>query len=510
MLKLLLSLAILVLSTVANAQVTTCIDKNIMTSLGIGESGVMDMSSKWTNGSTIRVKFMGGSANVRQRIMQYAKTWEQFANIKLNFVEYGDADIRISFMRGGYYSVVGTMAKRVPQSQQTMNYEGFDDNLPDYMLKRTVLHEFGHALGLLHEHKSPFSKIQWHKDRTYAYYLQTQGWSPQQVDDQVMNRYTVTMTNSEYDPHSIMHYPVPAFLTVDGYEVNWNNDLSESDKKLIREMYPFATTTYPIGTIGNSLAITCNLENVAIDHNIFKDGKYGMKIKGKFQVNNSKGRNVKFVAYFYAANGTPLKDFNNQFKTVGGDVSVGGDIIPNYDNAVVSNELFIPYDELHLANGNHNLKAVISVFDDQLREIAKGGATYFTYRNGPVFSDIVNIQSFNNTNFTLTVMPKFTVQNARSEQLKVMAYFYYQNGNPVMFYNTSTGRYEPLVYANDFQPFYDITTYNYGYYSDLFMNVPYGYFPILNQRTYYKYYTAIFKNGQQVATSPWTNFTLDK
>ena len=259
MLKLLLSFAILVASMVANAQVATCIDKNILTSLGIGESGVMDMSSKWTNGSSIRVKFMGGSANVRQRIMHYAKAWEQFANIKLNFIEYGDADIRISFVGGGYYSVVGTMAKRVPQTQQTMNYEGFDDNLPDYMLKRTVLHEFGHALGLLHEHKSPLSKIKWHKDRTYAYYLQTQGWSPQQVDDQVMNRYTVTMTNSEYDPQSIMHYPVPAFLTVDGYEVNWNNDLSENDKKLIREMYPFATTTVPIGTIGNSLAITCNL-----------------------------------------------------------------------------------------------------------------------------------------------------------------------------------------------------------------------------------------------------------
>ena len=56
-------------------------------------------------------------------------------------------------------------------------------------------------------------------------------------------RVMATQTNGEYDPQSIMHYPVNKAFTLDGYEVGWNYNLSAGDKKTIASLYPFTTTT---------------------------------------------------------------------------------------------------------------------------------------------------------------------------------------------------------------------------------------------------------------------------
>ncbi len=56
-----------------------------------------------------------------------------------------------------------------------MNFGWFDDSTPDNEFSRTVIHEFGHALGCVHEHSSPAATIPWNRDAVYAYYLATQG-----------------------------------------------------------------------------------------------------------------------------------------------------------------------------------------------------------------------------------------------------------------------------------------------------------------------------------------------
>lgn len=508
----LLSLTLVCIFSIQSiAQVSTCIDKTITTSLGVGESGVLDASAKWTNGSTIKVRFLGGSQRVQEKIRQYARAWESFANIKFDFITYGDADVRIGFNSGGYWSYCGTHARRLSQSEQTMNYEGFNDYTDESELKRTILHEFGHALGLLHEHKSPLSHIQWNKPRVYAYYMQTQGWSSQKVDEQILNRYSVTMSNKEYDPRSIMHYPIYSEHTLDGYSVGWNTDLSAGDKKLIAEMYPYATTRPVQPTTGGYATATCVLKDISVTHNVIVNGKYGLEVNGSFRIDNALGKNCRFVAYFYNSDGTPLKDFDNTFKTTNGNVAVGTDCVPRYTAAEFTNvKLYLPYDQLHMKPGHHNLKLEISVWDEQRRELASGGATYFTYRNGAIFSAINNVQTFDNYLKRVTVMPKFTVENGRGSNFQVYTYFYFSDGRPVQSWNNYTRQYENIMFSNYFTPGYDNTTYNYGYYSDLFIYVPYSSFPSFpGRRTYYKYYTAIFKDGQQVATSSWTEFYLD-
>lgn len=58
---------------------------------------------------------------------------------------------------GGSWSYIGTDALHLPKESASMNL-GFVD-------AATVMHEFGHALGLIHEHQSPFKGgYEWNKE----------------------------------------------------------------------------------------------------------------------------------------------------------------------------------------------------------------------------------------------------------------------------------------------------------------------------------------------------------
>ena len=62
----------------------------------------------------------------------------------------------------------------------------------------------------------------------------------QKIQFNVLDRYSEDRVNaSEFDPYSIMLYPVPESLTRDGFEIPWQNSkLSDMDKKWVKMMYP--------------------------------------------------------------------------------------------------------------------------------------------------------------------------------------------------------------------------------------------------------------------------------
>ena len=46
-----------------------------------------------------------------------------------------------------------------------MNLGWIDQNKKPSAIRQVILHEFGHALGAVHEHESPYSTIPWNKDK---------------------------------------------------------------------------------------------------------------------------------------------------------------------------------------------------------------------------------------------------------------------------------------------------------------------------------------------------------
>jgi hypothetical protein len=194
---------------------------------------------QWQSGQELRIRFLDGESGLHRRVQAHAEGWLRYANVALRFGKYADAEIRVSFTGRGYWSLVGTDAVRAGRAAATMQLGGFTSAADDLQLRRTVLHEFGHALGCIHEQASPAAAIPWDEPKVYDFYRKWQGWDEGAIYHNVLRRYSPGgMRYSNYDPASIMQYPVPAHLTRGGFEVGWNNDLSEGDKSFIARMYP--------------------------------------------------------------------------------------------------------------------------------------------------------------------------------------------------------------------------------------------------------------------------------
>lgn len=196
----------------------------------------------WEPGQSITVGFdiTGGSIDQIEQVKRYAKEWELFANIKFDFQNNGNGMIRVGFKPNGSWSQIGRDALNVSSEKTTMNF-GWLGSVNAGFARQVILHEFGHALGFIHEHQRVDAIINWDKEKVYTYYAQPpNNWSREMTDQQIFQKYASSGTNySTYDQLSIMQYPVPAELTKDGSRIDWNMDLSVTDKQYAGLYYPF-------------------------------------------------------------------------------------------------------------------------------------------------------------------------------------------------------------------------------------------------------------------------------
>lgn len=189
----------------------------------------------WINGSTLRVRFMGGSGTQRSKVRTQARWWEEACNLSFDFDDAPDAEIRIGFdASDGAWSYLGTDCRRIPFDEPTMNL-GFLDG-------GTAAHEFGHAIGLAHEHQNPAGGIQWNETIVIREMAKSPNfWDEATTRHNILKKYSVDQVNgTDFDRDSIMLYWFPASWTLNGIGTEANEVLSAMDRDFVagEKMYP--------------------------------------------------------------------------------------------------------------------------------------------------------------------------------------------------------------------------------------------------------------------------------
>jgi hypothetical protein len=228
---------------------------------GFSVQYVFTVANKWigANGQPpkVTVAFRGGDNTLRQEIAEAAAEWSKNGHVEFDFHDPATsafrewspsdtsyrADIRISFDQAGYWSLVGIdsvdAVVRKP-GQPSMNFGQFLEHLPGDW-KTIVKHEFGHALGLQHEHQAPVGGCdgdwKWEDDPGYVPTTDAYGWYgpdlngkrpgiytflggyanywPKSIVDQnlrQLNNDTHAYDQGPFDKNSIMKYYFPAFM----------------------------------------------------------------------------------------------------------------------------------------------------------------------------------------------------------------------------------------------------------------------------------------------------------
>lgn len=268
-----------------------------LNSLGMGgalgmEFLVADLQ-RWLPGGVVRVAFLDGDSDLHGDIADAVRQITDACNLQFDFGEdtSGDfrrwtesdteyaADIRVSFNKNGYFSLVGIDSIDAnignPFSnvggrpyQASLNLGGFAVAKPSTW-RGTVRHEFLHALGFHHSHQNMRGPCQasfrWDDDENYQPTQDAQGrfipdangrrpgiytylagfpnfWSKEKVDHNLKTEEDPHLVAGPFDRSSVMLYrfpehfykTVPSGCAPDGDGQN----LSDGDKRGLQLLYP--------------------------------------------------------------------------------------------------------------------------------------------------------------------------------------------------------------------------------------------------------------------------------
>lgn len=249
----------------------------------------------WKKQQVITVAFNGGTDELYQLIEKTASEWTNLGGqMRFSFKDDAGkyrlwsrndtspaANIRIAFNEKGYWSLIGVLATNADPGDATMNFERFTNDLTKYYGGRnsnewavsyehtTILHEFGHAIGLSHEHFN----AQCQKDLKLSVIIKylmgpPNKWSEEQARFNMDAQYYIQILGQQAGPLeaklvrspatdqlSVMLYYFPTSYYKSGeasackpmgdHGKNWSTVLSAGDKQFYLSNY--GTVSSPFG-----------------------------------------------------------------------------------------------------------------------------------------------------------------------------------------------------------------------------------------------------------------------
>ena len=257
---------------------------------------VFSTPNLWPTGSTLNVQFIDKYGAIwpswQKAWIAYIITTTTMAYANIDFVFHltpgtlpttKGCEIRIAcVVNNGSYSAIGTDSlNRTYFPSESMNFgwmdapsgytftfKGVQYKTPNGYFDRndttggTIMHEFGHAMGMLHELETPYNNpIQWNTALVYAYFEDPNGnnWTKEMVDDNVLLPNTTNWPiedGSAFDVNSVMKYSIPAALANNttnnpsfaAQMEQYNGTYSECDQAWLSYNYP-----------GRNISVTCPL-----------------------------------------------------------------------------------------------------------------------------------------------------------------------------------------------------------------------------------------------------------
>jgi hypothetical protein len=223
------------------------------------------------NEIVIGVSFLDGTDDQKREVESYAWEWVERAGLPIRWV-FGDEsrqNIRIRFSDEGdtvnNWSWPGNRASRRSHAdlskpdQTSMLLNVYHQKAKREERRQTTLHEFGHALGLMHEQLHPDSGFNFRED-VIVKEMKERGWCRPDEDCLTKVRRQITEPATpdhacrgapQYDEKSIMHYPIPERWLNRGKVTFRNSDLSKGDLNCVQSLYlaepPLPLPRPPIG-----------------------------------------------------------------------------------------------------------------------------------------------------------------------------------------------------------------------------------------------------------------------